>query len=458
MGKDESKRDHIFISYATEDGDLAEWLAVRLTAEGYKVWCDRTHLLGGESYPGDIDRAIKDYSFRLVALLSRASLQKPNPRKERTLALNIARERKIDFLIPLNVAGLSATELDWMTSDLTFIPFQQDWAAGFAQLLKKLDSIEAPRDICAGRNRLCDWIAIQAKAVRRQETLRANLLPVLELPKVLHKFAIKERVIFPKLSEHWPFFHPTDSDFVWAFDPPHTDLGVPVQKLTSIAWQDIPDYDGLQTHDLSLSILRKAITVICLQRGMKLAPKAGFTFFPDGLLERNHLRFTTYDGRKSFVSAVGERTFRKGDQREKVKYHLAPIFRLTSTDFPELAVRVIIRLHLTDINGYPLEGSKVISRRKRICKNWWNHEWISRILAVVEWLGEGQKECEVLRTANGSFRIGGTLYTMFADQGIDESNLRPVIPSETDEIDIDEDIEEGGDEFDDLDEEAAEDV
>src|SRR5438093_12082818 len=44
-------RDHLFISYATEDWPLAEWLTRRLTAEGYRVWCDRFKLLGGESYP-----------------------------------------------------------------------------------------------------------------------------------------------------------------------------------------------------------------------------------------------------------------------------------------------------------------------------------------------------------------------------------------------------------------------
>jgi hypothetical protein len=66
-------RDHLFISYASEDGDFAEWLSVRLTAEGYKLWCDRTHLLGGESYPNDIDHAIKERTFRLLALLSHAS-------------------------------------------------------------------------------------------------------------------------------------------------------------------------------------------------------------------------------------------------------------------------------------------------------------------------------------------------------------------------------------------------
>src|SRR5713226_3217000 len=96
-------RAHLFISYAREDWPFVEWLALRLTAEGYKVWCDRFKLLGGESYPRDIDRAIKERTFRLLALLSRSSLNKPNPLKERTLALNLARERREDFLIPLNV-------------------------------------------------------------------------------------------------------------------------------------------------------------------------------------------------------------------------------------------------------------------------------------------------------------------------------------------------------------------
>ena len=58
------------------------------------------------------------------------------------MAINIAREREIEFLIPLNIDGLKPTELDWMISDLTFIPFE-DWANGLKGLLKKLESIES---------------------------------------------------------------------------------------------------------------------------------------------------------------------------------------------------------------------------------------------------------------------------------------------------------------------------
>ena len=91
-------RDHLFISYATEDADLTKWLALKLTSEGYAVWCDMLKLRGGESYPKNIDEAIKNRTFRFIALLSRASLSKPNPLKERTLALNIARKRNEDLL------------------------------------------------------------------------------------------------------------------------------------------------------------------------------------------------------------------------------------------------------------------------------------------------------------------------------------------------------------------------
>ena len=47
-------REHLFVSYATEDAPLAEWFTRKLTAEGYSVCCDRFKLLGGESYPRDI--------------------------------------------------------------------------------------------------------------------------------------------------------------------------------------------------------------------------------------------------------------------------------------------------------------------------------------------------------------------------------------------------------------------
>ena len=44
-------QDHLFISYASEDQALAKWLALKLTAAGYRVWCDQFKLLGGKIIP-----------------------------------------------------------------------------------------------------------------------------------------------------------------------------------------------------------------------------------------------------------------------------------------------------------------------------------------------------------------------------------------------------------------------
>src|SRR5438093_12436896 len=132
------RRDHLFVNYASEDGTFAEWLTLKLAGEGYSVWCDRVKLLGGESYPADIDVALRERTFLMLSVLSHHSVAKPQPLKERTLALNLARERHEELIIPLNLDGLRASELPWDLSDLTYISFHASWAQGLAKVLKKL--------------------------------------------------------------------------------------------------------------------------------------------------------------------------------------------------------------------------------------------------------------------------------------------------------------------------------
>jgi TIR domain len=97
-GTDGNSSTHLFISYADEDVALAKWLARKLASFGYAVWFDQLKMLGGEPWPQTIDDAIKNRTFRMLALMSANSISKPNPTKERTLALRIARQRNIpDF-------------------------------------------------------------------------------------------------------------------------------------------------------------------------------------------------------------------------------------------------------------------------------------------------------------------------------------------------------------------------
>jgi hypothetical protein len=306
------KAEHLFISYATEDWPLAEWLTRRLTAEGYRVWCDRFQLLGGESYPRDIDLAIKAGTFRVLALLSKESLTKPSPRKERTLALNLARERNVDFLIPLNVDGLRATELDWTTSDLTFISFHPSWAEGLRQLLEKLRSIDAPRPLENGRKIAIESFLRAAVTSGTPETLFSNHLRFLRVPSDIRRFTLSKPMTPLEqqiVTEGWAYRAVSPTALFALTSPPGYLLGADRVTLDDrIPWRTNPTADGIDTVNVVSNLLHKSVVVEYLRRGLRPSPDHAIAYFPPGLVESDKLFFTTYDGSRTWVLVTGERT------------------------------------------------------------------------------------------------------------------------------------------------------
>jgi hypothetical protein len=436
-GRGMGNNDHLFISYATEDYELAEWLTLKLTASGYRVWCDRIKLLGGESYPKDIDRALKDRTFRVLALLSRNSIRKPNPTKERTLALSLGKERGIDFLIPLNVDGLSATELDWMTADLTYVPFNGDWAGGFGRLAKKLRSIDAPRDRTDGQEAVCDWFSLAASAAERPEDIWTNLLSVRTLPDRVLQYTGNGGWATVRPA-NWPVFRTADA--AWTLEPiPETELQ-PHVEVSSIERRELELPDGLSIDYVVRDLIRRQLRHYCLKRGLALSAR-GDLYFPSGLVPRDHLAFTGYRGNNTRVRVVGERTFRRAGNREKSRYHLSLAVRTLLLDSDNFAVRIQPRVHLTDLYGHELEVMTALRRRKAICKSWWNHEWLLRVLAIAHWLGGGTDDFRISSGPFGDTLLSGLPIQLTASKGIDEAALAEVSESTDDDV-IDEDDEE----------------
>ena len=125
-----SARDHLFISYAVEDAALADWLARRLASLGYAVWYDRFKLLGGEPWPQDIEDAIDQRTFRMLAPISHASKDKRNPTGERKKGEAVGQRLKLaDFVIPLNV-NLATSDVPWDLMGTQYIDFAHSWAKG----------------------------------------------------------------------------------------------------------------------------------------------------------------------------------------------------------------------------------------------------------------------------------------------------------------------------------------
>jgi hypothetical protein len=420
-------KEHLFISYAVEDSVFADWLALKLTSEGYRVWYDRLKLLGGESYPEDITVAIKEQSFRVIAILSRASISKPNPRKERTLALNIAKERRIDFLIPINLDGLKAVELDFLVSDLTFISFKENWFSGFCGLMKKLQQISAPKNPELAYSAINGWLITEEQPARRQETIWSNIMPITQIPTKLRKYAATHEIDLKKYDKDWIYsWADQNKGSLWAFGPP-AQLPATV-SLTMLEEVDISAI-ATGTADYALknivtTLLKQAVENFCYKKGLER--HGDFVHFPN-TLESGKLSYIRFDGRKTYVKAVGKRSFRVTKQKiafiEKSRYHLSPEFRCFFDLLGNPMYVIRIRIYWTDLNGCPLEDKIANRRRKSLCKDWWNDKWLARTMAILQWLGNKETQITAFETDSGKILLNSKPTTFPIDVGIEEETL-----------------------------------
>lgn len=434
-------RDHLFISYAWEDQVFAKWLALRLTAEGYRVWIDQFRLLGGESWPSDIDDAIKMRTFRMLGLLSRHSINKDNPKKERTLALGIAKQpgRK-GFLIPINVDGLPPTELDWLTSDLAFIPFSQSWAQGLQQLLKLLDREGCPRgDLDEGRS-VAARTAASSELIREEsETLVSNICRFTSVPSVMHAYRVRPKLepeshALRDAHRDWGF-HSLSPHRVLAFHPPPADLGtwLKVERAQSYCWDELRDIEGVLPHTAISRTLRGVIEAELARRGFMWSGAAGGYVVPGS--HGQMVRVTLPSGRSTHVKLSGDRTFfRVGQPRQLYRYRTAVKVSIERAEDGHRAV-FELRYDLSDPTGEPLPPTQRNSRRKHLTRGWSNYHWMVRHLAVIQMISAQSGEISVGTEPEDSVILSGRSMTFTVGVSIDEEKVKAALDLSDEEAD-----------------------
>lgn len=396
------ERDHIFISYATEQSALCDWLARRLAAEGYAIWCDRQKLLGGENWPNDIDEAINERTFRMLALLSRASMNKPNPQGEWLKGIAIGKKLGIDdFVIPLNTEGLRSDEIAWNLQPINYIAFSPSWADGLASLLKKLQSVAAPRVLNDGPRVAVESIVASSAVRDEPEDLLSNCFEVVQTPRYIRKYEVEIDLSKDKrrgLQREWAC-RDVSPRHIFAFDDPPATVNVSrcFQCIEQIPWRDTKLVDGIDTRDLVVSLIYKCLNLLLRDKGMKYSviTKHGKNrknmeqwYIPQGFLDEDRVSFTFPSGKKSWFNGVGERTYPIRDGGEVYRYHLSPSFSVLRGQIDPFVLFLRNRVYLTDNKGRPLEGRKIISRRKHLCKGWFNREWGARTLGIVQLLAD----------------------------------------------------------------------
>ena len=385
---------YLFISSVDEDGVFADWLTRKLTAEGYLVWCERFKLLGGETYPDDVDDAIKNRTFRFLGLYSQASVDQEIMR-QRSLALGIGEERNQDFLIPLNVDGVDQRQLDYVTRNLKFIPFQYNWAEGLKQLLKKLKSIDCPRSLPNGRRVAAEAFLGNDVRSNEKETLFSNCLQVQQIPQVIYRFKVPRQISekeLDKLRFEWSYREVDSYTFLSFHKPPASaikEYGL-IEK-GGVLWvaPKIEKIHGIWIPNLVSELIRKALVVKCHQKGLRYCSETEQLYFPRDPDKSNRISFTQPDGKKSNIAAYGKRKHLSGNE---YLHSLAPDFFVRQDLFDDFTVLVRIRVRLSDTEGKPLKGHRmIVSRRKHLCKNWWNTDWFNRTLAVSQFLADDGK-------------------------------------------------------------------
>jgi hypothetical protein len=377
---------HLFISYAEEDAVLSKWLARKLASFGYAVWFDQLKMLGGEPWPQTIDDAIKNRTFRMLALMSANSVSKPNPTKERTLALRIAKQRKIpDFLITLKV---DKAELDWLTADISYIPFDGGWAEGLRRLIKKLDAISAPKTLTNGAAIAASTFSVGDDLCESTtEQVRANVIRVQMISDVLIGFQVLTPLTEEqgsRLATSWPYYRIGDSVAI-AFCPPsdeYRELIKPTGEQWS--WTNCDKVRGVRSRDIVVNLIVRTVQVMLLRAGCQLHPKRqGIFYLPTDFTEDGQLHFKNFRGKRTWLKIRGKATFWRQDKPSEVNFHhFAFQIKLGRGLDASFWIQLTPSLFFFDEAGNPIVDNRVGARRRRLTKDWWNAKWINRLLAA----------------------------------------------------------------------------
>jgi hypothetical protein len=155
-------RDTIFISHATpEDNEFSIWIASRIEMLGYKTWIDKEGLLGGERFWATIQKAIEN-SIKVLFVYSKNIVTKDGVLRqgienEIEYAKSIASQHDLqDFIIPLHIDD-SPYNLAIGLPNINHIPFNDNWADGLKQLLKKLEKDAVTQNLEVIESTFSEW-------------------------------------------------------------------------------------------------------------------------------------------------------------------------------------------------------------------------------------------------------------------------------------------------------------
>jgi hypothetical protein len=464
----------LFLSHATpDDSPFAKWLATQLAVAGYEVWCDVTQLLGGERFWRDIAEAIDAYAFRFLFVSTQQSNTKDGTLRELNLAAGAQQKRGLkDFIVPLKLDGLPFRSTHEITRDLNFVRFEDNWAAGLAQLLALLDREGAPKSPTSGPNCVSDWhrrtLDNKRQLVLTDNKHFSNWFRI-QLPGVLrfHRFDGPPHKLLD-LASGLTRPHRVHGSYIVTFETPPEVKSRLMGAAIFSAVREKETVAFIQEGDVELDVrrseannivndpVRQAWDGAMTNAGLQHCTMAnGFAawFFKEGQLPKNKAFFRSRvrSRRRPFRQLVGRKSRRLSDGT-KVRdgfWHYTVSAPVQLTPFP----RLLLRHHVifTDDGETPWKSAERMHRaRRRVCKKWWNPEWRDRLFAFCAVIAGGRSELNLPVNDEESIRVSMTPLIYISPWNYIEDQTNAL--DETGDIELIEDAEHEDEDDDDQDE------
>lgn len=386
--------DHVIVDHVDDDAALAHWLARRLTLAGYSVWCRGLAPLAGSSLLETVRGLLENRGFRYICILSPTALADPQFAVRRGIAQAIGSQRGLQLNIPALAAPIDEQTLDSETRRLEPARFDIGWAPALKHVEAVLRSNHCPRAEAGGQALALRSYYPDDIILPESEPLASNVFSVARLPEVIHRFESRKKLpSFDDLDRQWAFRKSDENTYLSFFQPP-AELAreYRITGCGGAVWSTIRNLDGLRVDYLVVELLKKSLYAECRRLGLAYCPESRLVYFPTGLFKNDNLRFTSLSGIHTFFSVSGER---KWGRDGAYRYHVAPEFHVLrgSDDSWEIALQV--RVRVTNADGTIPPGKGVNRRRKKLCKSWWNQQWLNKVVGIAQFLAGGDSNITI---------------------------------------------------------------
>lgn len=393
--------DTLVIDHMGSDHALATWLARRLSLAGFRTWCYGTAPLAGEDADSSVRLLIQNRALQYLPILSPCALD------DADMMGRCGAASAFDGLVlPCWSAAIDDSALNAKLRRVEPARFDLKWSIGLRNVLDSLRSRGITPSLENDRSRAIALRAYVPEQVTKPtpERVFANVFPA-SVPKsivVCNLHREMDSQALEQLRRSWAFVVASPMTLLAFEEPPDSVPLETTSRLPEYAWEHYETREGKRSVDVVKELIRRSLAVACFRAGLEWCEDRRVLYFPHIKGPQRNISFQHVDGRNTWVSVTGEKQHSWGVNATRFRYQLGPMFRVGRDETGNWWVTTRIYVRVTDCAGVPFQLKEITRKRKTVTKNWWNKEWLARILGIMQALKVDGDSIEV---GNGKRRV-----------------------------------------------------